>query len=169
MAFDPQNNFLKLADKFIYITQSKTWGAEAVKLRNALLILDDYRLLLPKSQASQELAELLAFRAQWNIDIIYICHSPALVLNILTYYTTHYYIFYTLAQKNSFEKKIPHYELCETARNYINKYVRFHPEHKGNYPNFPHIVVDAMNEKLITQNIDGDFFKKMINKLRIKK
>lgn len=156
MVFDPQNKFSDIATDFIFLNESRTWGNKILSLRNALLILDDYRLLHHKHQIIEEFAALLNFRSEWNVDIIYICHSPSLVLNTLTYYTSHYFIFYTLAQKDSFERKIPHYELCERAKSYINKYVRV--KGRGSYPHFPHMIVDCENGTLLAQNMEKRIF-----------
>ena len=62
----------------------------------------------------------------YNIDIIYSCHNPMLVINALTYFTTHYYVFYTNMQEGSWKKKIPNYSLCLAGSSYVNKYVRKH-------------------------------------------
>lgn len=161
MVFDPQTKFADIATDFIFLNEIRTWGQKISNLRNALLILDDYRLIHPKAIINQEFSELLAFRSQWNVDIIYICHSPSMVLNTLTYYTTHYFIFYTLAQKDSFERKIPNYELCERAKNYINKYVRF--TGRGTYPNFPHMIVDCEKERLYANNMNPSLFNEIVN------
>lgn len=161
IAFDPQRKFLEqkvktenglidLVDETIY-AHDKYWADKVLEERNALLILDDYRLIHPKNIANEGLAKLMTFREEYNIDIIYITHSPALVLNILTYYTTHYFIFFTLSTLGMFEKKIPHYGLCQASVQYINKYVKKHG--KGKYPKFPYIVVNTETEELIGYNV----------------
>ena len=163
IAFDPQDYFKSinvlvndvdspLIDKEIYLYEIDSWYETVIKYKNVLLILDDYRTLHEKNIPDKGWYKLLALRNQRNIDIIWITHTPALILNILTAYTTHYFIFYTMTRKKGFEEKIPHYQLCMAASMYINKYVTQFG--KGDYPNFPYIVVDTQNEELISQNID---------------
>lgn len=154
IGFDPQGHFKELLDVEILLTdEGNNWEEEKVlKYRNALIVLDDYYLIHPKLQASKGLRTIMAFRAQYDYDIIYITHNPALVINFLTFFTTHYYIFLTNAQEGGFRKKIPNYSLCEAASTLINRYVgKFG---RGEYPNFHHIVVDTENNKLFTQNCE---------------
>jgi len=161
-AFDPQNRFQEIATNFVYM-HDKDWCKKALKLKNGLLILDDYKLLpgLRKHQPSDEFAELIYFRAQRNVDIIYICHNPALLMNFITYFTSHYFIFYTESLDGSFERKIPNYILCKQASHLINDYVKHLG--RGNYPNFPHIIVDAERQKIIGQNINHEEYLKLKN------
>jgi hypothetical protein len=148
--FDPQNKFSDLLD-IVIRPADKSYGEKILRLRNALLILDDYRILHPNSKSEPWLLDLMQFRSEYCIDIIYITHNPKLVLETLTYYTTHYYIFYTESRLGSWQDKIPNYIHCQTASMFINKYVSIHG--KGSHPNFPHIIVDCLNQKLIAQNI----------------
>lgn len=171
IAFDPQDRFknidveingvyMPLMDVEIKLYEQGVWYDKVLQYRNALLILDDFKNLHPSSKSEQGWLKLLSFRNEYNIDIIYITHTPSLILNILTSFTTHYFIFYTLAAQGSFQKKIPHYGICVTAANYVNKYVRMYG--KGKYPNFPYIIVDTINEKLTSVNINKDMFIKTI-------
>jgi len=148
--FDPQRKFGDLLN-IVIKPSDKEYPEKILKLRNALLILDDYRALHPQSKAEPWVLDLMISRADYNIDIIYIIHNPKLVLETLTYYTTHYFIFYTESRLGSWQEKIPNYILCQTASMWINKHVSI--EGKGQYPNFPHIIVDCLNQKLIGQNI----------------
>jgi len=163
IAFDPQNKIKKstveinqvqvpLMDYEIYLHEQGHWYNKILEHRNFLLILDDYRNLHPKTQAEKGWLYLMSHREDYNIDIIYITHSPSLILNILTNFTTHYFIFYTLAQLGSFEKKIPHYSLCMGAVNYVNRHVKAHG--KGTYPKFPYIMVNTLDEELTAINME---------------
>ena len=78
-------------------------------------------------------------------------HNPSLVLNILSYFTTKYYVYYTESTLGSWEKKIPNYNLCLAASLYINRYVSI--KGRGTHPNFPHVMVDNQNQKLTAVNI----------------
>ncbi len=151
MAFDPQDRFSNIATSYLFM-HDKNWCKKALELRNGLLILDDYRLLHKKSQASDDIAELIYFRAKRNVDIIIICHNPALILNFLTYFISHYYIFYTQSQDGAFEKKIPNYMLCKAGSDYINDYVKVMG--RGEYPKFPHVIIDTEKQEIFAQNIN---------------
>lgn len=161
IGFDPQQNFEGLLDIEINITDKDWEYLKVLPNRNCLIVLDDYYLVHPKLQATDGLKEMMAFRAQYNYDIIYITHNPALIINFLTYFTTHYYIFYTNVQEGSFKKKIPNYSMCEQASSLINRYVSNFG--RGEYPDFPHIVVDTENNKIITQNCNKEKFNKIAN------
>ena len=151
MSFDPQDNFGEITDIFIDIEDSE-WPYKALKLRDALLILDDYKLINDIDRPIKGLSKLMAYRAKYNIDIIYVCHNPALVLNLLTYYTTHYYIFLTQAQEDGFKKKIPNYTLCNNASRMVNEWVSKFG--RGEYPVFPYAIIDTERQVIIPQNID---------------
>ncbi len=152
VAFDPQKRFEGLYDIKINM-DDEDWCLKLLPLRNALIILDDYMLLLGDGiqlKAPKGLKTLMSFRADWNIDIIYICHNPALILNILTFFTTQYFLFYTEVMDGSFQKKIPNYKLCINGQRLINKYVKTYG--RGTYPKFPHVVVDTEKVELNAYN-----------------
>lgn len=166
-AFDPQNKFKDIADvtvtnfqrdwqKILYTIEIKD-GKEIVipnkKLRNGLFIIDDYRLLQEGHQPDKWLKVLMNFRSEWGLDIIFITHSPGLVLRYLTSYTTDYYIFFTKVKKDGFEEKIPDYEMCELSCQMMNAYVK--KNGKGVYPNFPFIHVDTDNDEMHAYNVDA--------------
>ena len=150
MAFDPTDSFRGVANKFIY--PHEDWYDKALGLRNALLILDEVRILHSSNIADRRLLELLSMRREYSIDIIYIVHNPKLVLEILTYYTTRYFIFYTQSRYGSFKDKMPNYAICHGASTFINKYVTRNG--RGDYPNFPYMVVDNEKESINGINID---------------
>ena len=159
VAFDPQRKFNDIADDFIFATD-KHWEQEIVTKRNCLIVFDDYKLINMQNQPAKALIQLMNFRAEWNVDLIFVTHSPNLVLTYLAYYITHYYIFYTQTQKDSFENKIPNYETCIRASRYINAYVREYG--RGAWPNFPHVVVDDENDKMTFQYTEKDKLLKII-------
>lgn len=159
IAFDPQNKFRHIANYIIDI-EDEEWIIKCKEYHNCLLILDDYRLLVREDKSPKHLDGLLYNRGFNNMDIIYICHSPALIHNIFTYLTTHYYIFHTLATDGTFKKKIPNYHLCVAAANEVNKYVKTNgrgkhpldPEYKGQ--GFPYVMIDTERQtsKAYNQN-----------------
>ena len=157
ICFDPQHKFDEVMDFEIELADTN-WAYNLLKFRNSLVILDDYRILNSKNIPDKGVLELLQFRNEYNIDMIIICHNPALLINIFTYFVTHYYIFYTMVQVGSFEKKIPNYELCMAASNLVNTYVQAHG--RGDYADgkmlFPYVVVENETEVVTAYNMTKD-------------
>lgn len=150
MTFDPQRKFESVTD-FPIEPGDDNWAFECMKLRDALIILDDYRLINRPNVSVPGFLELMHYRSEYNIDIIFICHNPKLVINDLTYYATHYTLFYTQAKEGSFESKIPNYQMVLSASQLVNKYVTMHG--RGDYPDFPYVVVDTEKEKIEAYNM----------------
>lgn len=162
VSFDPQKRFSDISDWNIQPDDDE-WCVKLHTLRNALVILDDFRLINEKNTPIKGLSKLLYFRAEWNIDIIYIVHNPSLIINLLTYYTTNYFLFYTEATDGQFQKKIANYNLCINGQRLINNYVRAYG--RGTYPDFPHIIVDCENRELNAVNFKKVTDNKKINKI----
>lgn len=187
-AFDPQSKLRKigLVDVFIYSNDKKfytkiysrdinqetgegifvpTWNPND----GCLFIMDDYRLLNKNPIPDEWLETLMNFRCEWNMDIIYVTHSPKLVLDYLTIFTTHYYIYYTKATNGHFSDKIPDFDLCNKLNNVMKYYRREFGQ--GTYPRFPHGIVVCDKEKIFLQNITKEELKwieHLIEKDRIK-
>ena len=161
IAFDPTNAFNGVANKFIY--PHEDWCSKVLESRNSLVLLDEIKILHPQVIAKAKFAELMSMRRDYSIDIIYIVHNPKLVLEILTYYTTKYYLFYTQAREGAFKDKMPNYSICSGASDFINDYAREvirTTGKKGEYPNFPYMVVDNETEEISAINIDPDYLHK---------
>ena len=155
-SLDPQRKLTDITDRRLLLTDSKEEIFEKVTtLRNALVVLDDYKLIHPKFIPDPWVEHLFQNRGDWNIDIIYSIHNPGMVINIFTWFTDYYFIYFTLAQLGGWATKIPNYELCWNASYLVNKYVEVHG--RGTYPAFPHIIVNCERGKLIAQNMEKDF------------
>lgn len=169
VSFDPQHRFKDISDAIIN-PEDKFWAKRLHKLRNCLLILDDFNELNDKNIPDEGLKTLMFHRDDWNIDIIHIYHNPKLILNVMAYYTNYYYIFQTNVQNGGFKDKIPNSELCTAASARVNKYVSIFG--KGKHPNdpefsgqkFPHIIVDCEKQILKAVNMN-----KQLSNLKIKK
>lgn len=165
IAFDIQDRFTGIADEYIYPHESL--DSQLDEIHDCLLILDDYKALNRKNILEKSLLKVLILREKRNIDIIYICHNPKQIVWDLTYYTSFYYIFYTYSKNGQFEGRIPAYELCINASKLINNYV-VKLGNKGEYPNFPHFIVDTDNEKLIAKNINSKLFNQVYKEMKNK-
>jgi hypothetical protein len=148
VAFDPQLKLQDLIDRQIGISDDLT---QLHTLRNCLLVFDDFRALHLPDKTEKWLVYLMQFRDQWNIDIIYVVHNPSLVLTVLSFFTTHYYIFYTQSIEGGWKKKIPTYTVCSAVSSYLVEYVSI--AGMGTYPKFPHFIVDNKGNKAIAVNI----------------
>lgn len=113
-----------------------------------LLILDDYKAILTDDRTPASFLDFLAFAREMNVDVILSTHSPALVIERLSYYVTHYSIYFTQGSAGKFSDKCANYVACEQSRILINKYVMTYG--KGAYPNFPYIEVSTLNEAVVT-------------------
>ena len=162
IGYDPQDKFTEAGVLDIRIYASNADWAKVLcqqdpvtkkwKYGNSLLILDDYRMLHPNDSMDKGFLDLLALRVRMNMDIVFICHNPKLILERLSYYVTHYSIFYTESQLGAFQNRIPKYVACQKASVLINKYVlKFG---RGQYPNFPHILVENESDELQLINME---------------
>jgi len=190
--YDPQNRFKDLLNpKYKLSMEEKGWwmGTDDRKkegryplriLRNALFVGDDYRGINRAWTMSKDLAYLMEFRMEYGIDSLMVCHSPALVLEGLTPYISHYHIFYTKGKEDKFEAKMENYVECQRANELIKEYVRwllkeknnnivvkrddkggpgqFYDEKNGKHT-FPHIVVDTTTSELLPMNLDPEWLR----------
>lgn len=148
--YDPQGKMQDIIDENIWSDEDDFFEV-CLNFRNCLLIVDEYRDVHEESKTSKSLKRLMRYRAEFNIDIIFICHSPADVLKGLTTFISHYFIFYTQVVQGTFIKSINNYAICQGASNFINRYVTKRTQISGKsysetfeYPEFPFCLVDNM-------------------------
>lgn len=157
IALDPQKRFAHLLDEEL-LPSEKDCFLDKERYRNSLLILDDYKMLNDGDRALPGLADLMYLRSEYNCDIIYITHNPSLIINIFTYFTTHYFLFYSESMDGSFKKKIMNYPLCVRGQRLISDYVNANG--RGACPLFPHVIVDTENRELIAVNMNKQISQK---------
>lgn len=131
------------------------------KFFNSMLILDDYRSILTGNHTPSDVLDLLMLRRKLSMDIFYVCHNPKLVLEKFSYYTNMYMIFKTESTASDFSDRIPHFVACQKASNAINKYVRNFG--RGEYPNFPHCIINTESDELNFVNIDMEKLTQIYN------
>lgn len=155
VTFDPQKRFLDYADYLIEPDSDMSWCEEILNLKNALLILDDYRLIHKSKLIDTNLLKFFIDRTNNNVDIIIICHTPLHILTDMTAFITHYLIYPVQATKEGFDRKISNAHLCIAASAFINHYVGKYSNIFGDkfYPNFPYMVVDNVKSKLYSINV----------------
>lgn len=154
--FDPQRRFTGLIDVYIDPENSE-WALEILLQRDILLLIDDFRLLNDSPFPPPGLKKLMYNRCDYNIDIMFIFHNPSDVLNCISDYATHYFIFLTNVTEGKFKLKIPNYKLCTVASYEVNKYVR--KNGRGSWPkcDFPHIIVNGETGKLSAMNMTKNY------------
>jgi len=156
ISFDPQRRFTDLVDRFID-PEDENWALDMLEERNCLLVVDDLRILNDSPHPVAGLKKLMYYRCDYNIDIITAFHNPSDVLNCISDYATHYFIFLTNVQEGKFKAKIPNYKLCMIASDEVNKYVAKHG--RGQWPvcDFPYIVVNGETRKLTAKNMNKNY------------
>ncbi len=186
--YDPQHRFKHLIDPNykLYAGEDGWWygkgeyaksGRQSLsKLRNALVVIDDMRGLNPSHNTSKDLGRLMEFRAEYSIDIIMIVHSPGLILEGISTFVSHWYIYLTKGRKAKFEDKIENFEECQLAADLMRRYgedfpsiledpEQFYDESgKGNHT-FPHIVIDTTTGRMKPQNVNQEWAEKTLIEL----
>jgi len=171
-AFDPHDAFYGIADVKID-AKDEDWASIIIQkdkrghypFANSLIILDDYRTLLKSDKMPPDFLDLLALRRRLNLDIIYMVHNPKLILERLSYFSTHFSVFRTESHANDFADKIQKFLTCQQASSLVNAYVRPMEEKEYNslYPNFPYVFVKSDSDQLFPMNMEEE----QINQLQL--
>jgi len=159
IGYDPHRQLGSLID-FHINSDDFNWAKHIhSKCRNSLIVLDDYKGLLPNYIPTPGMRDMFIDRRFHNNDFIYSVHSPGNIIEMLFDYTTQFHIYYTSNREGKFKDKMPNSEICIAASRYVNKYVSLygmgkHPlsaEFKGQ--KFPYIIVDVLTQKLTAVNM----------------
>lgn len=159
VGFDQHRQLGDLIDFYIN-PDDKDWAYHIwKKCKNCLVIMDDYKALVPNYVPTNGMRNIFIDRRHHNIDIIYSCHSPGNVIDMLTDFTTHYYIFHTKNTEGKFKDKMPNAELCIAASRAVNKYTSLYGlgkhqldrEYSGQ--KFPYIIANTETQKLTAVNM----------------
>ena len=174
--YDPQHRFKHLIDpRYRLSMNEKGWWSGTkeraaqgrrplCELRNALVICDDMRGLNQSNHTMSDFVRLMEFRAEYSIDIILIVHKPKFILEGISGYFSHIFIFYIKARVEEFETKVDDVLECQKSAELLKNYVKAFPsilEDPGQFYDksghgkhqFPHIVLDTNTGKLTPQNI----------------
>lgn len=137
---DPQNRFKLKKDGGILDGKfyPSNWIDYCLQLTDALIIIDEMRMLNSKNVPEKKLDELFYNRAANNVDIIWVAHNPKLSINLFAFFTTHWVIFKMNVIEGSFEQKIPNWIQCKAASKKVNEYVSIYG--KGKHPNSPEFM-----------------------------
>lgn len=150
VAFDPQNRFINIADERIgpHIDELEDYK-ESI---NTLFVFDDYRQLHTADKTHYALLDLMYLREEYCNDFIFICHAPSFVLEKLSFYITHYDLYYTNSTDKGFKSKVADAPVLTKLKYTINSYVKRYGS--GKYPDFPYIQFEARTNTIKLINID---------------
>jgi hypothetical protein len=160
IAYDPQDRFSDLRDERIL---SEDWEqyfdetGERLLIHDTLFILDDYRGLMMKDRLDDYFLKLLMLRNEHGIDFLFVVHSPKLIIERISYYITHFALFYVSGSDDNFKKsqKIQSVETVAQCSEMVNRYVREHG--RGTYEedkNFKFAWIDTEDEIVSFVNMD---------------
>ena len=170
VSFDQQEQFTDLTDVSIskkdddwaILLQTKDRFGNYI-FKGSLLILDDYRGLLESNLMNPDFYDVLSLRL---FDVIYITHSPNLIIKGMQYWNTRFQIFLSEAKPSDFEEKIPQATVCKRASLVVNEYVRRlggvdSIAYKNLYPNFPQALVTDESNVITFLNMDEEIIKSL--------
>ena len=170
IAFDQQKQFTDLVDSSIskrdedwaLLLQTKDKFGNYI-FQGSLLILDDYRGLLESNSMDMDFYDVLSLRL---FDVIYITHSPNLILKGMQYWNSRISIFLNNSKPSDFDEKIPESTLCQSASLIVNEYVKQlggvdSDAYKKLYPNFPHAIVTDESNRITFLNMDEEIIKSL--------
>lgn len=169
IGYHPHGRLLKHFDFRIDYTNREWAKAIHKHVRNSLVVLDDYKGLCPNFQPTPGMRDMFIDRGAHahNNCYIYCAHGPGSVIEMLTEYTTHWFIYYCTANEGKWDKKANNAYLCITASRMVNEYVSKYG--KGMHPKdtnfqgqkFPYAIVDTLKKEITAQNFSQKFdFKK---------
>jgi len=137
IAFDPQSRIknAQLGDHYI---QKEDWAkyfdpSGELLIHDKLFVLDDYKALMDSDRTDPDFLRMLMLRNEKGLDFLFITHSPKLIVERISYYITHYALFYTYGDSDAFKssKKVQNIETIAQCREFINAYVKKHD--RGSY------------------------------------
>lgn len=159
IAYDPQSRFKDITDSNI---MSEKWeeyfdeSGEKLLINDTLFILDDYRGLMTRDTLDPFFLKMLMLRNEYGLDFIFVIHSPKLIIERISYYITHFALFYTSGDANAFKKadKVQSIETISQCRDFVNKYVKANGRGEYKDRSFPYAFIDTENEKIQLINFD---------------
>ncbi len=148
-AFDPQKRF---PQKHIDIKTQEDF-ADLKGIKNSLVIIDDFKKAWKKQAPPDWLVDLMADRYEDGNDIVIILHGPKQIIEYLTTYEDLYLLFNTNYKEKDLQQRLPSPYIISKALEIIQD--EYRNNGSGNYPIFPHVMVDV-NKNLITKiNFQG--------------
>lgn len=166
--FDPQRRFnpndrSKGENLFdvVISPEDKNWAVTMCKQRNCLLVIDDFNKLNDgnNGRPPEGFKMLMYDRCDYNMDMMFIFHNPSEVLNCISDYATHYFIFRTNAREGKFKDKIPSYQDCIIASSEVNEYVKMFGGGTFEKMDFPYVWVDCERGTLSAINMSKQISK----------
>ena len=158
ISYDPQSRFKDISDDIIYKEEWEQYFDDNGKptISDTLFILDDYRGLMPRDTLNDWFLKLLMQRNEYGLDFIFIIHSPKLIIERISYYITHFALFYTAGDEDGFRtaKKMPSVGDVAQCSQFVNKYVKEHGRGEYKDLSFPFAFIDTESESIKLINMD---------------
>lgn len=162
IAYDPQNRFEDVRDARI---MNEDWGkyfdstGEKLLIHDTLFVLDDYRGLMMKDSLDPQFLKMLMLRNEYGLDFIFVIHSPKLIIERISYYITHFALFYISGDADAFRKaqKVQNIETVAQCRELVNGYVKKNGKgvyDKGGKHTFPFAFIDVGEETIDLINMN---------------
>ncbi len=148
-AFDPQKRFEKDID-----IRTQEDLKDLPLMKNSILVFDDFRKIHKKNQPDEWLVDLMDNRAEHGLDLVFTAHSTKRMLEFLTIYADRYVTFFMNYKDKDIISKVPDCEIVLDALNIVKK--EYRENGKGNYPVFPHCIVEPNNNLIIKVNFKND-------------
>jgi len=168
--FDPQGRFAEFEGEKIWTEEHEEGGTiwrNYEQYTNTLFILDDYRELMGKNTLDADFLKLMSQRAENGNDFVFITHHPKLIIERLSYYITHVFLFNTPASmKSMLTGKLSAADSLAEVVEVIHRYCIDNPP---TYPNFPYAYVSTLEGSVKFINMPSLKVNKDLGKLTILK
>ena len=144
IAFDPQERFKHLmrAGDLTLRTGNKDWEKGILKYRDSLIVFDDVKQLMRGQTLNDEFLDILGWRVEHGLDMIFIVHHPKFFPPSLSSYMNRYYFFKFNGNHKQIAERLggEEDEIINCKRLLDLEFKKYTPQqYSAKYPNFPFI------------------------------
>jgi len=157
IVYDPQHAFQDLmreGDVNLDMAD-KEWEEKVLRYRASLVVLDDYKELMPNDRLSDGFLKLMSARARFGLDFNMITWSPKLIMPRLEIFINKYILLKVNSDDKEFADRIAGDKPTVIGiKNSLNReFMRYtDEEYKKLYPNFPFVFWDGARNKAMKVN-----------------
>lgn len=157
VVYDVQNRLqdLLMEGDLNILPNDKDWKKKILNLRDSLIVLDDFKVLIPNDKMEEDLLNILAFRMEYGLDLIFAAWHPKLIIPRLAMFIDKYYLFATNCDEKDFASRINgSRDMAISFKQLLDKEFSSYTdnEYKNLYPNFPFIYYDSGKNKAVKIN-----------------
>ena len=131
------------------------WEKQILELRDSMIVLDDFKVLLGGDTISPELLQIFGYRMEHGLDLIFIVWSPNLFPPRIHNFIDQYYLFRTNGSDKDFVARLNgNKDKLIKCKSVLDSYFeKFTKETYGaKYPNFPFIYYDSRIDEAVKVN-----------------